>query len=161
MTCDEIAEQFLRYGPIPCLTAASLKRWREENRPSLCPITDEPIDRAHADHCHRDGRMRGAIEGAANIFLGKIENFQASRMARYTKRPLPDKLRAVADYLERETPLLWHPSHRRKVKNRFKNHKKEKQLALLRKTGIKAVNLLTNGEMRATAFVDAVTTTKK
>tara|TARA_R110002020_G_scaffold3253_3_gene14781 strand:- start:7510 stop:7992 length:483 start_codon:yes stop_codon:yes gene_type:complete len=160
MNCEEITSYVLACGPIPRLTAASLKQWRSNNLPEHCPITGEPIYVAHADHCHQDGRMRGVIEGAANTFLGKIENHQASRMARFTKRTLPDKLRLVADYIEKESPLLWHPNHGRKVKNRFKRLKREKQLALLTALGVSSEEL-TNSAARADAFVNAVTKKEK
>jgi recombination endonuclease VII len=83
----------------------------------LCPICYKPAVRACLDHSHikrirGTGLVRGVLCNHCNVFLSKSEN----NALRYgiAQKDLPDVLRGMADYLEREHYPYLHPSERPK-----------------------------------------------
>lgn len=58
-----------RYG----LTPEDVNRMRREQNEE-CAVCKRPLTpRAHVDHCHKTGRVRGILCGGCNIVLGHIE----------------------------------------------------------------------------------------
>ena len=84
---------------------------------NICPICQNIINRPVLDHHHikrikGTGLVRGVLCNSCNVFLAKIEN-NCVRYAIGSDR-LPEVLRAIAEYLEKEHTCLIHPSEKPK-----------------------------------------------
>ena len=98
------------------LKTKDIKRVREEileEQNGLCAICGKPPKRACLDHHHKKriggtGKIRGVVCSNCNVFLAKSEN----NSIRYGIKPeeLPNILRNIADYLEKEQYNMIHPS---------------------------------------------------
>jgi len=97
-----------------------LAKWREENKPSSCPILDRRTSDWVVDHDHKTGMVRGVISRVGNSLIGKIENFLASRGGQKPDS-FPKILRNIADYLERKNTEVLHPVGLTQLTNRFGN----------------------------------------
>lgn len=92
---------------IDLYTQADTKRIRQllyEEQQGLCALTKLPVEfsSTHTDHAHDSEQLvRGVLHKAANMSLGKIENI-AVRYLYWYPYTLPEFLRQVADYLEKE-----------------------------------------------------------
>lgn len=111
---DNIVE--LKYSEIKDLRDKLL-----EEQKNICPITLKiiPEGKATLDHSHKrkvggSGLIRGVIGSGANMLLGKIEN-NAKRNG-ITSEELPDVLRRMADFLERDHLPYIHPTEKTKRK---------------------------------------------
>jgi hypothetical protein len=85
----------------------------------ICPICKKKIKTPCLDHQHKkrikgSGLIRGVICSTCNVFLGKIEN----NCTRYSisLEELPQILRNIAEYLDKEHLPYLHPSEVEKPK---------------------------------------------
>lgn len=98
---------------------------KEQN--GICPLIKKafPAEDMVIDHQHKDrmaqepgengaGLIRGCIHRMANIIEGKIWNSWKRTAMNQHDIPLPDFLRNLADYLERDNLPLIHPSEKLK-----------------------------------------------
>lgn len=102
------------------LPSSKLPEWRRANTPDLCPILHREVDRPVVDHDHKSGEVRGVISSEANVLIGKIEN-SFTRTCAGKAEDLPDTLRRIADYLERDRSGILHPKGAVQLTSRFKN----------------------------------------
>lgn len=124
------------YGPR--VLEKDLKRFREEQAPSRCPIFNIPLDeKAVVDHDHVDGRIRGVISDAANRWIGKVEKnlVMLSRKSGCGLTPI-QALERLVEYLQRHETHSevrpYHPGGLRDLVRKFKtNYKKSEQIDLL------------------------------
>ena len=84
-----------------------------EDQDGVCYICKRVPKRPTLDHHHQKrikgtGLVRGVLDSNMNVFLAKIEN-NASRYA-IKAEDLPEILRNVADYLEKDQYPYIHPS---------------------------------------------------
>lgn len=95
------------------LPKSKATKFRDENKPTHCPITGrkDPLNGWHIDHDHETGRVRGVISGEANLLIGKIEN-TAKRFCKCDNPiELSEWLLVISDYLSKDRyskPLHWH-----------------------------------------------------
>ena len=95
-----------------------IKKVRDEilkEQGNICPVSKKEIINPVLDHFHKrklggDGKIRGVLERSINIFLGKIEN--SCKRYGVSLEELPDVLRNIADYIQKERYDLIHPSER-------------------------------------------------
>ena len=106
-------------------TKADIKRIRQllyKEQNGLCALTKLPVEfsSTHTDHAHDSEQLvRGALHKAANMALGKVENI-AVRYLYWYPYTLPEFLRQVADYLEREQDTRFrHTDWQKRVKTMF------------------------------------------
>jgi len=118
-----------------------IKEYRENNKPSCCPILATKKDDWVLDHDHQTGLVRGVISRQANSLLGKVENFYM-RMCKGDKEHLPGVLDAMAAYLEQEQLDVLHPVGLTQLSKRFKSLTSEKQKATLVDLGAKRKQLM-------------------
>jgi hypothetical protein len=154
MTSEELARAALKDGPLPILTAASLKKYREERGFGDCPVLETPITAPVVDHNHKSGMIRAVMQREANALSGKLERFLDTYL-KYHKGNKDRMLSRMLDVMDWDTGIL-HPSHGKVIKGRFKREKKEKQLALLDLLGVD-YSEAKNGEERAKLFLSATT----
>lgn len=129
-----------------------LAAFRQKNTPTTCPILGHTELIPVVDHDHKSGRIRGVVSSEGNALLGKIENFYRTRCVA-AKWLLPEVLRALAEYLEREQGP-YHPIGIRQVVKRFSAKSKEVQTAIMREAGLstQAINECKNSKERAKLF---------
>lgn len=108
---------------------SELAKYREDNCPINCPILGHSDFIPVVDHDHKTGRIRGVVSSEGNALAGKIENFFRSRCVN-GRWDLPEVLRAIAYYLEREQGPL-HPVGTRQLTKRFGRMKRVEQHELL------------------------------
>lgn len=94
------------------------------NRECLSPV----LDHHHKKKVKGTGRIRGVLCRNCNIFLGKIEN-NSSRYC-ISGESLPEVLRNIANYLEKEQYPFLHPSEKPKepILKRSSYNKLKKEL---------------------------------
>jgi hypothetical protein len=87
----------------------------EHDQNGLCAICGKPPKNPCLDHHHKKkikgtGQIRGVVCSSCNIFLAKSEN----NAVRYniSQKDLPQILRSIADYIEKEQYDLIHPSEK-------------------------------------------------
>lgn len=90
----------------------------------VCCICKSVPKRPCLDHSHKKGikgtgLVRGVLCSSCNIFLAKSEN-NASRYG-FSQKELPDILRSVAIFLEKDHHPLIHPSEAPKPKKLMKS----------------------------------------
>ncbi len=85
----------------------------------ICPVCNKSLKMPCLDHQHKkrvggSGQVRGVICSLCNVMVGKIEN----NCSRYlvSQKELPQVLRNIADYLEREQYPYLYPSEVEKPK---------------------------------------------
>ena len=110
-----------------------IKKWREANTPSKCPIFGCRVNDAVVDHCHDSGFVRGVIHRQSNAWAGKIENAWKRYGLNNSKFTLPQALRGLADYLENARTNIMHPVGLKQKVNRFSRLPKEMQENILLK----------------------------
>lgn len=98
-----------------------LANWRNENKPSRCPILDRRTQDWVVDHDHKTGMVRGVISRVGNSLIGKIENFLVSRGGQKPES-FSKILRNIADYLDRENTQVLHPVGLTQLTSRFGNY---------------------------------------
>ena len=117
------------------LSQSQIKKFREANKPTCCPILGIKTDDWVLDHDHQTGMVRGVISRQANSLLGKVENFYLKR-CRGNKEKLPNTLEAMSDYLEREMLDVLHPVGLVQLTKRFGNsNNAEAQVEILKDIG--------------------------
>lgn len=103
---------------------------KEQN--NICPICKNEVKSPVVDHQHKkrvkgSGLVRGVLCRMCNVFLAKPEN----NCTRYgvELKDLPEVLRNMAEYLEKEHLPFIHPSEKEKEKSVSKsNYNKLKRL---------------------------------
>lgn len=68
----------------------------------VCAILKEPMDKPCLDHDHYDGKCRGVIGSALNLFEGQVQKLWDKHLNGKTEVPLSEALRRLADYLEKD-----------------------------------------------------------
>lgn len=139
-------------------TAKDVARVRDiltKEQKGLCALTKQPLTKPVLDHKHdADQFVRGVINSAANVYLGKIENLSVRYLNYWYNKGLPSALREVADYVEKEPDGRWvHPGWIAKVRTQFKALKEPHKDIILGKLG---VSTGTNAKVRLEAFNKAV-----
>lgn len=104
----------LKQKDIPTIRAIIL-----EQQNGLCPICSRKIYDPCLDHEHKkrlngSGHIRGVLCRTCNSFLAKSEN--NSIRYKIDLSNLPNILRAMADYLEKDQQHIIHPSERKRPK---------------------------------------------
>lgn len=128
-----------------------LPDYRKKYLPNKCSILDLKEYNPVVDHDHNTGRIRGIISSEGNVLIGKIENFFKSRCTG-CKIELPQVLRNIADYLEKEQGPL-HPVGVRQLVKRFKRMGKDKQLDILSEHyDLSVINECKNSEQRSKLY---------
>ena len=116
-----------------------LAQYREENKPSICPILGHSPFTPVVDHDHKSGRIRGVVSSEGNALLGKIENFHRSRCV-HGVYDLPTVLHSLANYIEQDQGP-YHPVGLRQVIKRFKKLNKDIQVGMLESAGASAEDI--------------------
>jgi hypothetical protein len=75
------------------------------------------------DHCHKTGKLRGAVHRRCNSLLGKLEN-NAPRFGFGAPGQLEAFLYGVGDYLRTATSPYIHPLHKTPEEKRLLRNKK-------------------------------------
>lgn len=118
-----------------------IKDWRVKHQPKTCPLLLRKTTDWVVDHCHQSGMVRGVVSRVGNALLGKIENF-AYRRCQISHSHLPEVLRGIADYLEREQLDVLHPVGLTQLCRKFKSLTSEKQKSILVDLGAKRIQLM-------------------
>jgi hypothetical protein len=113
-----------------------LKKYREKNKPSFCPLLDYKTKDWVVDHCHTGGTIRGVVSSEGNALLGRIENAYKRLSINARAVGLPQVLRNMANYLDRPQSNDLHPEGFRQLYKRFSRLDKSTQLDILLKLGI-------------------------
>ena len=104
-----------------------------------CAISGQDLSavKAHTDHRHDNEHLvRGALNGNANMLLGKLENLQVRYLNHWYNGKLSDFLRQCADYLDKPVDRRWrHPSWQKKIVTEFNKLKVAQQNLLLHQLG--------------------------
>lgn len=136
------------------LSQDKIKTYRENHKPSRCPILDIRTDDWVLDHDHDTGMVRGVLSRQANSLLGKVENFYF-KMCKGQKEFLPITLEAMAKYLDEcETEVL-HPVGLTQLTKRFsRDLTSSEQSAELERIGAtqEDLDLCSNQKDRAKLF---------
>lgn len=89
---------------------------------NACAVTGYELDPKETvcDHTHdRSQLVRGVLHRQTNVYLGKLENNYVRMMAWWYDGTLPNLLRDIADYLEKEPYPIIHPGWLKKSKTAF------------------------------------------
>ena len=134
------------------LPSNKLAKWREENKPHICPILGTPIINPVVDHDHKTGEVRGVIDNNANSLLGVCERKFFSYCAGKPEQ-LPQVLRNMASYLEKKETGIMHPVGLNQLANRFSKLPKSEQVRILA-YGIKEseINACKNNKQRKALY---------
>jgi hypothetical protein len=111
-----------------------------------CALTGLPLEKTKAvlDHAHDDTHfVRGVLHRSVNSCLGVVENAWKRHMKWWYNGTLPDFLRKVADYLDKEPDMRYiHPGWLKACGTRFNSlsegQKKEVLKSLARPEGVNA-----------------------
>jgi len=133
---------------------SALKKFREENQPSKCPIIEVDNPGWVVDHDHYSGQIRGVISSEGNTYIGRLENAFNRMSVTARKVGLPKMLKNIADYLTKEDTNLLHPTGYRQLYKRFDRLKKGEQELLLVSLGCDTDILknLTNSKERTSLY---------
>lgn len=126
----------MKYIPSSSL---AIKKFREENKPDVCPITfrDKPINGWHLDHDHRTGMIRQVISGEANKLLGHIENCAYSFCSCKSPQELSLWLHNLAAYINLDySSNPYHPVGLKQLECKFRSMKSDDQKSYLSSFGI-------------------------
>jgi hypothetical protein len=113
-----------------------LKKYREKNKPTFCPLLDHKTKDWVVDHCHTGGTIRGVVSSEGNALLGRIENAYKRLSINARALGLPQALKNMAKYLEQPQSNELHPEGFRQLYKRFSRLDKGTQLDILLKVGI-------------------------
>ena len=97
------------------LKSKDLKSYRNKLnsiRNNIDLFTGKPINKPCLDHDHKTGYCREVLDFNSNQFLGKIESARRRYLYKLTDSEIPEVLRKIADYLEKDysqNPL--HPKY--------------------------------------------------
>jgi uncharacterized radical SAM superfamily Fe-S cluster-containing enzyme len=144
--------------PESLYTTTDIKRVREgliKKQQGIDPILKEPFSEIPVcDHDHTTQHVRAALNRNTNAFEGLVFNAYKRCLKWMTKKPLPDILRNLADYLEQDySDQPYHNAWIKKVKTYFNALKEPQKDAVLVRLG---VSTGTNGKERKDAFNKAV-----
>lgn len=84
------------------------------------------------DHCHKTGKVRGAIHRRCNSLLGKLEN-NAARFGFNAPGQLEAFMYGVGDYLRAPSLPYIHPLHKTPDEKREARNKKARQVRASKK----------------------------
>lgn len=123
--------------PISLYTTKDIQDIRKEliaKQGGIDPITKEKFKEVIAvDHCHTYQHIRQALNRNTNAFEGLVANAHRRCLSWLTKKPLPELLRNLADYLEvdyKGNP--YHPNWRKHCITQFnKLQEKQKDMVLV------------------------------
>ena len=110
---------------------SDLKDWRNQNSTNKCPITSADMEDCVVDHSHDTGRVRGVLHRQSNVLLGKIENAWKRYVQKSSAVQLPEALRNMADYLEKDDLDLLHPYGATQLSKKFAVKKMQQQEKIL------------------------------
>lgn len=117
------------------------KKHREatlESQGGLDPILRIQITRAVLDHMHfYPYKCRAALQSEVNAFEGKVYNAYKRYLTHLTNKPLPEILRALAEYLEKDFGAS--PIHHTAIRDEIRPFKRlsiEEQIKTLRELNI-------------------------
>lgn len=116
-------------------TAAEIKAFKEEQikkQNGIDPITREPFKEvAVMDHSHSSQHCRGALNRNSNAWEGLVQNAYTRCLKWLTDVPLPQLLRNLAEYYEKDySGNPYHNSWMKRVKTDF-NKLNSKQMKLV------------------------------
>jgi len=133
---------------------SDLKQFREDNRPSECPIIEVENPSWVVDHDHYSGQIRGVISSEGNTYLGRLENAFNRMSLTARKVGLPKMLKNIADYLTKKDTNLLHPTGYRQLYKRFERLQKGEQELLLVSLGcdIDIIKNLPNSKERTSLY---------
>jgi hypothetical protein len=140
------------------LRKVRLKLLEQQEFKDLC--TGLPLDEKDSvtDHCHDSQYVRGVLHRQINVLLGRIENAYTRDIGWWCNIPLPELLRLIAAYLERQDDTTYlHPSWIKSCKvhfNKLSESDKAQALALMKQPEGK------NGKERKEIFRKALLTRK-
>lgn len=120
-------------------TASDIKRVKDElvkQQKGIDPILKEPFKEVVAtDHDHTSQHIRSALNRNTNAFEGLVTNAYKRCLQWLTDKPLPEILRNLADYLEKDySHNPYHPKWMKRVAidfNKLKEGDKDKVLVEL------------------------------
>jgi hypothetical protein len=115
---------------------SDLKDWRNKNSTNKCPITSADMEDCVVDHSHDTGRVRGVLHRQSNVLLGKIENAWKRYVQKSSAVELPEALRNMADYLEKDDLDLLHPYGATQLSKKFAVKKMQQQEKILLDLGL-------------------------
>jgi hypothetical protein len=140
---------------------SDLKDWRNENSASKCPITSADMEDCVVDHSHDTGKIRGVLHRQSNVLLGKIENAWKRYVQKSSAVQLPEALRNMADYLEKNDLDLLHPYGATQLSKKFKIKKMHEQEKILLDLGLHKSDITDlNSEERTKLFRKKITENK-
>lgn len=121
---------------------SELKKFRQDHRPSRCPLIEVRNPGWVVDHDHYSGQIRGVISSEGNTYLGRLENAFNRMSPTARKVGLPKMLKNIAAYLTKEDTNLLHPTGYRQLYKRFDRLLKGEQELLLISLGCEMDQLL-------------------
>jgi Recombination endonuclease VII len=129
------------------------------------PITNEtiPDKQSVLDHDHKTQYVRAVLHRQINVFVGKIENAFTRYISWWYNGTLPQLLRGVADYLDKEQPREYvHPKFINKLNSEFSKLRERDKNQILVMLGVDSeeVDNLKNGVQRKAKFVEQIKTGK-
>ena len=141
-------------------TPADIKRVRDEmvkSQNGIDPILNEPFKEPPAlDHDHTSQHVRAALNRNTNAFEGLVTNAHKRCLQWLTDKPLPDILRNLAEYLERDySTNPRHPSWIKRVTTDFNKLKAQQQINVLQRMKVTAGG---SSAVRKEQFVKALKT---
>jgi len=140
---------------------SDLRDWRNANSTNKCPISRADMEDCVVDHCHTSGRIRGVLHRQSNVLLGKIENAWKRYVNKSSTIELPEALRNMADYLERENLDILHPYGATQLSKKFAVKKMQQQEKILLDLGFKKSDIKDlNSRERTKLFRKKITQNK-
>ena len=141
-------------------TPADIKRVRDEmvkSQNGIDPILNEPFKEPPAlDHDHTSQHVRAALNRNTNAFEGLVTNAHKRCLQWLTDKPLPDILRNLASYLERDySTNPRHPAWIKRVTTDFNKLKAQQQINVLQRMQVTAGG---SAAVRKEQFVKALKT---
>ena len=121
------------------------------------PILNEPFkETVCLDHDHFSQHCRAALNRNTNAFEGLVVNAYKRCLSWLTDKPLPEILRGLALYLEKDyTSNPYHPSFLKKLKVQFNKLSASQQSEVLKTLGsITGSNPKTRKELFAKVVMD-------
>lgn len=129
-------------------SADSKKILREKLWGGKCPILKISNCRIVLDHDHNSGRVRNAISQQANTWEGYVLKYWLKYCSKYSEISLPEALRNLADYLEKDYTCM--PLHDGLVADT------KRKLTRLRKEALEAKLLADFGVIMTATKVELV-----
>lgn len=102
---------------------------------NLSAMTGLPLTKPVLDHCHSNDNnqlVRGVINSAENVALGRIEGLYARFIGYWYEGTYPEFLRLTASYIDRGTDIRYrHPMWIKKVNTSFNSLSEGKKDSVL------------------------------